>query len=186
MKKIIVFLLIILGAFAAGGWLGYSYSREVYIQGPVVTVTTFKDSTIYKIIKKPFKVSEQLFLTDTIFIDTSTIVKDYFYSRKYADTLVNDSNISIFYDGTVFKNTLDSLAIKYHFNRPFTTIYTTTPPPPIHQSNSLTFHAGGALMLGSQETTPFAVGGVIVKKNIINVGYSPFKNTIFVSLTRIF
>lgn len=185
MKRIIGFLLIILGAFAAGGWLGYSYSRAVYIQSPVVTVTTFKDSTIYKIIKTPFKVSEQLFLTDTVFIDTSKVINDYFYTRNYADTLVNDSNIAISYAGTVFKNSLQNIEISYKFNRAFSTFYTSTVPPQI-QKASLRFYVGGQLQVDKLNIDPFIIGGVVVNTYIVGCGYAPFTNRYFASFAKVF
>jgi hypothetical protein len=135
-------------------------------------------------VKVPFKVSEQLFLTDTVFIDTSKVINDYFYSRNYADTLVNDSNISISYAGTVFKNSLENIEISYKFNRAFTTFNTSPPLQP--QKDPLKFYAGAQVQMSTQNLEPFVMGGLVVNKFIVGAGYAPFTNRFFASFAKVF
>jgi hypothetical protein len=134
--KSITTILLFAAALALGwcarGWLS-SPSPQVYEVTAIVRDTVRGDSVPY-VVRVPLPVVRYVQLapdTVRIDVDTAAILADYFATRYYRDTIVNDSEALIAISEEVSQNSLVERSLTFQ-NRRATSITTTIvqPPPP--------------------------------------------------------
>lgn len=90
-------------------------SNIIYIPGDTVTYYKTYDSLIPYAVYYP----EYIKTIDTVYkkADTVFVFNDYFLTREYKDTIVDDTSIFIAWRAVVHKNILDSLQVEYKNRR---------------------------------------------------------------------
>jgi hypothetical protein len=143
MKNILT-LTAVAGALALGwlahGWLAPAPQPQVYEVAAILRDTIKGDSVPYAV-PVPVPIARYVALPpDTIFIgaDTAAILADYFATRQYADTLMNDTSAFIALSEAVSQNRIAERTLTFQNRRP--TYITTTVVQPAQPK--LQLHAG--------------------------------------------
>jgi hypothetical protein len=158
--------------FAAGFIIGILLNRSTPGEVQKVTVTEFRDTVIYKIKKVPKLITQVQIETDTIYIDTNKVIKDYFVHRFYSDTIVNDTNLTAVVSSQCFRNEIIYTDLNYRINRPTRTITKTVQAPDRFKV--------GAMVTGGARWDVHALGYY----KGVTVGISPFSKTVSVGYVK--
>jgi hypothetical protein len=166
--KIITTILLAAAALTLGwcarGWL--SSSPQVY-EVTAITRDTVKGDSVPYVVRVPVPVVRYVQLApDTVFlgVDTAAILADYFTTRYYRDTIINDSEALVALSEEVCRNSIIERSVTFQ-NRRATSITTTIvqPTPPRVQ-----LYAGA--IAGKGLTAPVVQVGY--KRWMLGAGYN--------------
>jgi hypothetical protein len=168
--KSILTLTAVAGALALGwlahGWLAPAPPPQVYEVTAVRRDTIKGDSVPYEV-RVPVPIARYVALPpDTVFIgaDTAAILADYFATRQYADTLMNDTSALIALSEAVSQNRIAERTLTFQ-NRRATYITTTIVQP---AQPKLQLYAGA--VAGKGLAAPVVQMGY--KRWIVGAGYN--------------
>ena len=129
------------------GW--FAHARLAPAAPPVYSVTAIRVDTVKgdsapRVVRVPVPQVRYVALPpDTVFVnvDTAGILRAYFTSRRYVDTLLNDSSAFIALDEEVCENEVKERWLTFQ-NRRLTTITTTTTTTMLQHEPRLQVYAG--------------------------------------------
>lgn len=121
---------------AALGWFLRGWLAPA--AAPVYEVTAIRVDTVWgdsapRVVHVPVPVPRYVALPpDTVFIgaDTAAILADYFLTRRYSDTLMNDTSAFIALSEMVTQNSITSRTLTFQNRRPTYITTTTIQPEP--------------------------------------------------------